>query len=288
MEIQNTSKTKGGESFQHVKIKRYFLKNLPQYNDIKILSEEVNIGNRIADIFCQLTNNKKIVIEVQHSMILAKEVIQRIKDYNQYGCNVLWVFNASSFDRLPKNDSPIKILSFEKACHEFYNGRVYYINAENNGFHTPLYPLHFTTYHEEKTLPGGFRYYRKSRSRRSAILGNLKDLKLKLFKNKGLSLARFNDENIRDKCLKDIVQFLEDQSLFAEMMASLENISDREKFLYSIMGRFGDQYGVDLIYDVLKHRIKMDINDMELNEMKSYFNHQKLKRKNNKKIKTGV
>ena len=279
MEIQNASEKNRGESFQHLKIKRYFMKNLPHSNDIKKISEEVIIGNRVADIFCQLTNNKKIVIEVQHSMILTKEIIQRIKDYNKHDCHLLWVFNASSFDRLPKNESPIQILNFEKACHELYKGRVYYINAEDSGFHTPLYPIHFTTYHEEKILPVGFRYYRKSRSRRSAILGNLEDLRLKLFKNKGLFLARFNDKNIREKCFSDIKQFLDDQSLLAEIMTPLKNISDKDKLLCSITGKFGDQYGVDLIYDLLKHRIKMDINDTELHVMKSYFTHHKIKRK---------
>lgn len=275
MEIQNTSEKNRGESFQHLKIKRYFMKNLPQYNDIKLIREEVNIGNRIADIFCQLTNNKKIVIEVQHSMILVKEIIQRIKDYNQHDCYVLWVFNASSFDRWPKNENAIQILSFEKECHKLYHGRVYYINVEDSGFHTPLYPLHFTIYHEEKRLPIGFEYYRKSRSRRSIILGNLEDLKLKLFKNNGLSLARFNDENVRDKCFKEISLFLENQSFIVEINTPCKSNLDKEKLLCSITGKFGDRYGVDLIYDVLKQRIKMDINGLDLHVMKSYFNYHK-------------
>jgi competence CoiA-like predicted nuclease len=276
MEIQNhLSNEKRGESFQHVKIKRYLMKNLPQDNNIKIIREEVGIGNRIADIFCQLANNKKVVIEVQHSMISVKNIIQRTRDYSDNDCYVLWVFNASSFDRYPKNEAGVRVLNFEKTCQKMFHGRVYYINAFETGNHTPIYPLYLNSFHEQKHLPVGFEYYRKSRSLKSIVLGELVSLELKLFKNQNLKLARFNDENVRDQCFKEIKLFLENQPLLTTSISSLEELSDREKLLCAIIAKFGRKYGVDLVYDLLKHKIKMDLNGNELHVMKSYFTHQK-------------
>ena len=276
MEIQNhLSNEKGGESFQHLKIKRYLMKNLPQNNNIKLMREEVSIGNRIADIFCKLDNDKKVVIEVQHSMILVKDIIQRTRDYNDNDCYVLWVFNASSFDRFPKNEAGVRVLNFEKACQKMYRGRVYYVNAFDTGDHTPLYPLYFNNFHEQKLLPVGYEYYRKSRSLKSIVLGELENLELKLFKNWGLRLVRFNDENVRELCFKEIKLFLENQSFLNEIISSLKGLSDKDKLLCAITATFGRKYGVDLIYDILKQRIKKDVNGNDLHVMKSYFNHQK-------------
>ena len=276
MEIQNRiSNEKGGETFQHLKIKRYLMKNLPQDNDIKQIKEEVSIGNRIADIFCQLADDRKIVIEVQHSMILVKDIIQRTKDYNDNGCHVLWVFNANSFDRYPKNETGVSVLNFEKVCQKMFGGRIYYINAFESGNHTPLYPLYFNTFHEQKLIPAGFQYYRKSRSLKSIVLGELLSLKFKLFKNWGFRLTRFNDENVRDKCFKEIKLFLENKSLLTELIDSLTELSDKEKLLCALTGKFGKRFGIDLIYDILKQRIKLDINGNDLHVMKSFFNLQK-------------
>ena len=273
MEVQNhISNEKGGESFQHLKIKRYLMKNLPHDNDIKIIKEEVSIGNRIADIFCQLANSKRVVIEVQHSIILAKDIIQRTRDYNDNDCHVLWVFNASSFDRYPKNKAGVRILNFEKTCQKMFHGRVYYINVFETGNHTPLYPLYFNCFHEQKLLPIGFEYYRKSRSLKSIVLGALERLELKLFKNWDLKLARFNDENVRDQCFKEIKLFLEDQSILTTIISSHKELSDKDKLLCAITAKFGKKYGVDLIYDILKQKIKMNINGNDLHLMKSFFN----------------
>jgi competence CoiA-like predicted nuclease len=274
MEIQNhLSNEKRGESFQHVKIKRYLMKNIPQDNNIKIIREEVAIGNRIADIFCQLANDKKVVIEVQHSMISVKSIIQRTRDYNDSDCHVLWVFNASSFDRYPKNEASARVLNFEKTCQKLFHGRVYYINAFETGNHTPLYPLYFNCFYEQKFLPVGFNYYRKSRSLKSIVLGELESLELKLFKNLNLKLARFNDENVRDQCLKEIKLFLANQPLLTKIVSSLKELSDKDKLLCAITAKFGRKYGVDLIYDILKQKIKIYLNGNDLHVMKSYFTH---------------
>jgi hypothetical protein len=268
MEIEiQTRKKKRAESFEHLKIKRHFMKNIPHDNDIITIKEEVQIGDRIADIYCELTNKKKVVIEVQHSMILVKNLLQRTKDYNDHGCHVLWVFNGNSFYRYPKNEKWIRILDFEKACHELYRGRVYYINMIESGAHSPVYPLHYTIYHESKVLPIGFEYYRKSKTKKSAILGDLSSLKFKLFKNQGLKLAGFYDDDVRTKAIDEVNQFLKENE------SQLEDVKKKEDFLYLILGRFGMLYGVDLLHDILKFRLSYKINGEDLHSMKKFFDY---------------
>ena len=264
IEIQNQKK-KEAESIEHFKIKEYFIHNLPLDNDIATIMEEYYIGDRIADVYCELSNGKKVVIEVQHSMILAKDLIQRTKEYNENDCHVLWVFNGSSFDRLPRNEHWVRILNFEKTCQKLYHGRVYYINMIKSGMHSPLYSLYFNTFHERKSLQNGFEYYRKSKTKKSVILGDIPSLNFKFFKNQKLKLAGFQDESIRERSIMDIKQFFNENSDFTI------NVDQTNKILFSVLGKFAEIYGVDLLYDVLKHRLKLKINGEHLHAMNKYF-----------------
>lgn len=272
IEIQNQKK-KEAESFEHLKIKEHFIHNLPLDNGITKINEEYYIGDRIADVYCKLTNGKKVVVEVQHSMILAKDLIQRTKEYNENDCYVLWIFNGSSFDRLPRNEHWVRILNFEKTCQKLYQGRVYYINMRKSGFHSPLYSLYFNTFYERKSLQNGFEYYRKSKTKKSVILGDIPSLNFKLFKNQKLKLAGFQDESIREKCVKDLSQFFNENPDIARKVDKINVVHSNNKNLYSIIGKFGKIYGVDLLYDILKHRLKLKINVENLHAMNKYYSY---------------
>ena len=269
IEIQNQKK-KEAESIEHLKIKEYFIHNLPLDNDITTIMEEYYIGDRIADVYCELTNGKKVVIEVQHSMILVKDLIQRTKEYNENDCHVLWVFNGSSFDRLPRNEHWVRILNFEKTCQKLYHGRVYFINMRKTGVHSPVYSLYFNTFYERKSLQNGFEYYRKSKTKKSVILGDIPSLNFKIFKNQKLKLAGFQDESIRERCIKDILQFFNENPDIAKIGDQNNDTYIINKILYSVIGKFGKVYGVDLLYDILKHGLKLKINGENLHAMNKY------------------
>ena len=270
IEVQNQKK-KEAESIEHLKIKEYFIHNLPLDNDIATIMEEYYIGDRIADVYCELSNGKKVVIEVQHSMILAKDLIQRTKEYNENDCHVLWVFNGNSFDRLPRNEHWVRILNFEKTCQKLYQGRVYYINMIKSGMHSPVYSLYFNTFYERKSLQNGFEYYRKSKTKKSVIIGDIPSLNFKTFKNQKLYLAGFQDESIRERCIKDILQFFNENPDIAKIANQINDSHIINKILYSVIGKFGNFYGVDLPYDILKHRLKLKINGENLHAMKKYY-----------------
>ena len=246
-------KLRESESFEHLRIKEYFYENLPLDNQIDEIKKEYPIGNRIADIYCKLANGKKIVIEIQHSMILAKDILQRTKEYNENNCHVLWVFNGSSFERYPKIEDNIRSLSFEKCSHMLYRGRVYYINMTKIGLSSPVYPLHFASYYEKMASKYGFRYYRRSPFKKSVIPSIIPSLQIKTFKNKGYLLAGFYDENVRQKCIKEINQFLGDYRNIDKEINDIKKLTPLQKKLFIILAIYGQQYGLQLIYNVLTY-----------------------------------
>lgn len=246
-------KIRESESFEHLRIKEYFYENLPLDNDIEIIKKEYPIGNRKADVYCMLGNGKEIVVEIQHSMILAKDLLQRTKEYNEKGCYVLWVFNGSSFERYPKIEDNIPCLSFEKCSHLLYRGRVYYINMTKYGIYSPIYSLHFANYYERKTSNYGFRYYRKSINKKSVIPSDITSLNFKTFKNKGYKLAGFYDENIRKRCIQEIKKFLIDYKNIDNELNDIKKLNPRQKKLFIIIAIYGQQYGLHLIFNVLNY-----------------------------------
>ena len=246
-------KLRESESFEHLRIKEYFYENIPLDNEIDEIKKEYPIKNRIADVYCKLVNGKEIVIEIQHSMILKRDLLQRTKEYNENNCYVLWVFNGSSFERYPKIEDNIRYLSFEKCSHTLYRGRVYYINMTKFGIYSPVYPLHFANYYEKKASKYGFRYYRRSPFKKSVIPSNIPSLQIKTFKNKGYLLAGFYDENVRQKCIKEINQFLGDYGNIDKEIDDIKKLNPRQKKLFIIIAIFGQQYGLQLIYNVLTY-----------------------------------
>ena len=99
------NKRQYSETIDHLLIKNFLTDNIPLENDVKKIDQEIKIGNRIADIFIELTNVKKIVIEIQHSRISKADLIQRTKEYNEQGLHVLWILDGTGpYDRKPQNE----------------------------------------------------------------------------------------------------------------------------------------------------------------------------------------
>ena len=246
-------KPKQAESFEHLRIKEFFYENIPLDNDIDIIQKEFPIGNRKADLYCKLANGKEIVVEIQHSMILAKNLLQRTKEYNENNCHVLWVFNGGSFERYPKLEDNIRYMSFEKCSHLLYRGRVYYINMTKYGIHSPVYPLHFANFYERKSSPYGFHYYRKSPIKKTIVPGTIPSLYFKTFKNNGYKLAGFYDENIRKSCIQEIKQLLADYESLDKEINGIRKLNSHQKKIFIIMAMYGQQFGLHLIYNVLMY-----------------------------------
>ena len=60
MSVENN---KHSETIDHLLIKKFFYDNIPLENDINTIEQEIKIGNRIADVYIELKNGKKVAIK---------------------------------------------------------------------------------------------------------------------------------------------------------------------------------------------------------------------------------
>lgn len=252
MSIENN---KNSETIDHLLIKKFFYDNIPLENNINIIEQEIKIGNRIADIYIELKNKKKVAIEIQHSRISKSELIQRTKEYNQCGVHVLWILDGDGpYNRKPLNEDGVIITVAEKELHLMYSDRVYYINATSAGITSPAYTLHFVPYIERKISSYGIIYYKQSKNKRSAVCGEITSFKLTLFRNKGFRLARFFDQNLKKLCIREVVQFLNGFIAYREKKHNeAKKIFPEGLPLGVLIEKFHVKYGLYLLFKVLRY-----------------------------------
>ncbi len=227
------------------------------------IDQEIKVGNRVADVYIELKNGKKIIIEIQHSKINKADLIQRTREYNQEGFHVLWVLDGEGpYDRTPKNRDVVFISLSEVEMQSLYKGRVYYINASEEGIKVPVYALHFSPYFQKKISANGIIHYKKSMNKRSSVLGKIPSLKLALFRHKGLKLARFLDENLKIKCTSEVLQFLEAVAAYRiRKPVKAKKLFPNGLFLGTLIIKFVNQFGLYLLFDVLRHLKILRIKD---------------------------
>lgn len=243
------------ETINHLLIKKYFYDNIPLENDLSSIELEVKIGNRIADVYIELKNGKKVIIEIQHSKISKSELIQRTKEYNKYGIHVLWILDGDGpYNRKPINEDGLIITVAEKILHLMYSNRVYYTNASSAGIITPVYALHFAPYIEKKKSRYGIIYYKQVKNKRSVVCGEIPSFRLTLLRNKGFKLARFLDQNLKNLCITEVVQFLKGYIAYRD-----KKIEEANKIfpdglpLGVLIKKFQAKYGLYLLFDTLRY-----------------------------------
>ncbi len=255
---------KYSETIGHLLIKKFFYDNIPLANPIKTIEQELKVGNQKADVYIELDNGKKIAIEIQHSKISKVELIRRTKEYNRKEIHVLWVLNGHGpyYKKIPKNEDGVIISVSEKELHSMYRGRVYYINAGADGIETSVYALHFTPYFERKISRYGIKYYKNSKNKLSTVSGEIASLQLKTFRNKGLKLAQFFDENLKTLCTSEVVQFLNDFIAYQ----SINHVAAKKLLpnglpLGVLIKKFYRRYGIFLLFDVLRYLKFLTVRD---------------------------
>ena len=228
-------------------MKLYIYENIPLSNKVIHIEEEYKIKDQIIDVYVELANRSKIAIEIQHSKVLERKLIERTLNYTKKGIYVLWILNGSSFHRYPQNLDGIRISKLEFLLHKMYNGRVYYLNVEPEGLLSGIYTLSYAPYFNVKDIV----YKKKASSKRSLYYQKIKNLKLKCIFNK-YKLAMFEDVNIMFKCEEEIYNIL--KSRCNEL--NIVNKDEKNNFLIipviEIISLLQKRYGFYLVYDVLK------------------------------------
>ncbi|MHA1688988.1 MAG: hypothetical protein ACTSUN_06575 [Promethearchaeota archaeon] len=97
-------------------------------------------------------------------------------------------------------------------------------------------------------------YFNLSKHKKSVIPGKLSSLRLLTFRHEKLKFARFTDENVKITCKKELISFINDFKFIKFQKENVFSISltDIEKLLFMIMRKYEHEFGIHLIYDVLK------------------------------------
>lgn len=275
MELSDQPEEKKSESIEHMRMKLYFQDNLPNDNNITKIDLERMIGNRRADLYGELANGKKFVIEFQHTKISPEELKERTLDYSRKDVYVLWILNGITYNKLPINQDGILISIEEEQLQKMYKGRVYYMNMTKDGLLTPVYPLHFTKYFQYKRSGNRMMHFVRYKKQKSIICGAVPSLEL-VFTGKKYKLARFRDVNVEWACIKEINQYISDvcKQRLSKKKRKKQLISLRIP-TRDIIACFKDRYGYYIPYNTLKWKkgIKIQKHGYMLDE-KDHFREQ--------------
>lgn len=106
------------ETIEHKTMKAFWYVMVPTFNRVSVRKLEHKIGDQVADVYFELQNGKRIVIECQNSQISKKRLIERTKNYTSKGIYVLWIFNGHgtcvSDEKNPLNKEGVGVLGMEK------------------------------------------------------------------------------------------------------------------------------------------------------------------------------
>lgn len=198
------------ETIEHKTMKAFWYVQFPKFNQISVKKLEFVIRDQIADVYFELKNRQKVVIECQNSQISKKKLIERTKNYTSKNIYVLWIFNGHgtcvSDEKNPRNEEEIGVLGMEKRVHSLYGGRVYYMNIAEKKIIEPPYALHFAPFFKHKDSEiNYFGYDKYYKDKRSAILGRIPTYKILCVESKGYKLARFTDKHVSPLCTERII-----------------------------------------------------------------------------------
>jgi competence CoiA-like predicted nuclease len=258
------------ETLEHQLMKKYVFENFTKSNLYRDVVMEYDLGERIADVYIELMNGKKIVIECQHSFITPEEIKQRTKFYNSLNMYVLWILNGINFKKKPQNENGVVFYTHEKTLFYLYRERVYYLNVSKDGIEGEIYPLYFAPYFEIKRN----NYTKKKKyfkGKRSTVVGDIPSYELVFYEN-GYKIARFMDKNLKLSCAIDIKDYL----IQIKPESSFKFILNRKSQklikvpLKEIIHQLKEKYGVYLPYQVLKDG-KVPIEDIKYLKSKRGF-----------------
>jgi len=249
------------ETIEHKTMKVYWYIMFPKFNPVTTKKLEYKIGNQIADVYFELRNGRKVVIECQNSQISKRKLIERTKNYTRKDIYVLWLFNGHgtcvSDKKNPRNEDEVGVLGMEKRAHSLYGGRVYYMNVSRRKIIDPPYALHFTPFFKHKDSEYNYLGYNKYyKDKRSITLGKIPNYKILCVENKGYKLARFADKHVSNLCAERIINLIKE--ICQKNILKGKNFNDTIEIpLISIISEVKERYGFHLPHLLLKKSNKI-------------------------------
>ncbi|MFX0002855.1 MAG: competence protein CoiA family protein [Candidatus Hodarchaeota archaeon] len=249
------------ETIEHKTMKVYWYVMFPKFNQIYSKKIEYTIGDQIADVYFELKDGKKVVIECQNSQISKRKLIERTKNYTNKDIYTLWIFNGHgtcvSDEKNPRNNNKVGVLGMEKRVHSLYGGRVYYMNVSGRKIINSPYVLHLSPFFEHKKSDYNYLGYNKYyKDKRSTILGKIPNYKIICLDVKGYKLARFTDKHLSTLCTEDIISCIKE--ICQKHLLKGKELNDTLKIpLTKIISKLKHKYGFHLPYLLLKKSQKI-------------------------------
>ncbi|MFX1600697.1 MAG: competence protein CoiA family protein [Promethearchaeota archaeon] len=249
------------ETIEHKVMKAYWYLMFPKFNQVSLKKQEFKIGDQIADVYFELHNGKKVVIECQNSQISKRKLLERTKNYTHKGIYVLWIFNGHgtcvSDRKNPRNKNKVGVLGMEKRVHSLYGGRIYYMNVSGRKIIDSPFVLHFSPFFKHKNSEYNYlgydRYYK---DKRSAILGRMPNYSVLCVETKGYKLARFKDKHVSTLCTEYIISCIKE--ICQKSLLNGKNIHDIIEIpLTLIISKIKNRYGFYLPHLLLKKSNKI-------------------------------
>jgi len=249
------------ETIEHKTMKAYWYVMFPKFNQISSKKIEYKIEDQIADVYFELNNGKKVVIECQNSQISKRKLIERTKKYTHKNIYTLWIFNGYgtcvSDKKNPRNEDEVGVLGMEKRVHSLYGGRIYYMNVSGRKIIDSPYALHFSPFFEHKKSDYNYLGYNKYyKDKRSAILGRIPNYKIICLEVKGYKLARFTDKHLSTLCSEEIISCIK-EICQKGLLKGKDFNETLEIPLKSIISKVINRYGFHLPHLLLKRSQKI-------------------------------
>ena len=275
----SSSSSSHSESFYHKSIKQLVFKVIVE-KDRRIIESSLEkcFNNRRADVYFKFKDGKQVVVEVQHSKISVKEVIERTREYNRLNIHVLWILHGNgacvASPKLSRDMRELKISPVENFLHEMYGGRVYYVIVKEKNEKlsiTPPFALHFSL-PSKKKKQGPFKEKYWIYYIRNAHYTKIPNWNLSSIKYRGFKIARFYDKNVKIKLQGEIFEYIKDitrkecrncKILFKKLRRCVldQNCSfmpymSKKRTVKRVLRRFKSKYGEDLVLKALKGLIE--------------------------------
>jgi len=197
------------ESKEHIIKKKWLYDNI---SDIykKYKPDSIMIGDQKPDILLELVS-QKVAVEIQCSSISYEKWLERTKKYAKKGIFVFWVFGQNFLENMEGNEK--RISRVEKEIHYLNYGRNYYLITDDEWM--SIQPIHFKsvmrvtnpcdTCHSDFPCDncqyGEMKYSFPKTIKKMEFHTKTykKGLKLHLFENNGLKLAKLSDYTFWEK-----------------------------------------------------------------------------------------
>ena len=214
----SSSSSSHSESFYHKAIKQLVFK-IVREKDGRIIESSLEkcFNNRRADVYFKFKDGKQVIVEVQHSKISVKEIIERTREYNRLNIHVLWILHGNgacvASQKHSRDVREVKISPVENFLHEMYGGRVYYVNVKEDAGRlsiTPPFALYFSL-PSKKKKHGPFKEKYWIYYIRNAHFTKIPSWNLSITKYRGFKIARFYDKSVKARLQGDILKYIKNR-----------------------------------------------------------------------------